>query len=346
MPLAHGVEPLGGRTWPMALAPSADGTWWAIVKYDMMTLGTLVRLDAQGRFDRAANVPKGSDFTAATRLGNGLIAADYAGPALQRMELDGSNAGPFGSDDFQAEMHAQASEIARWGRWQAWARGALIGAPLLGLVLLLAMGERAASPGDFAVQRPPRPAAHHRTELDAEPVMIGIAEAHRRRVLWLASLRLGTTALAIGVPLFLMPSHLSWPMVAGLAMIGAVGIGHLVWSERLGLTTRLVVEAGRLRLERAGKNIAEAALSDCFTDGRSLLIDGHRVLVHARQPIFDAEPLRDLVLAHIPPTHWLGSIKLEWLSMRVYAKRRPWTATFVVVGVVVALVAGLTSRRF
>lgn len=310
---------LAGRTWPMALAPLGDGHWWAVVKVHDLSDGGLARFSEQGRFGASARLPEGADVTAVTRLGDRLIVADLEGPALHRLTLAGTEAAPFGGDEFQAELRAHGSEIAQWYRWQEWAKWALIGSPILGIGLLLLLGEH--------VSQAP---AHVRAAalldmssagVSAGEVVIGVSERYRkmtRLMLWIVLPQLLVMPLVFFV---LVPVDLTqavWQGVMALLLALTWGMGWVIfWVATWVLSLRLCVARGVLRYERNGRAVTSVRLADCYTDGRWLLLGAR--LLEVRRPFFpllDRNLVQSHVFAQMPESQWLTSGRLQWRFLK------------------------------
>lgn len=332
-----------GRTWPMALAAAGDGGLWVVPKKTWIGPGGLVHLSAAGTFDRDRTLPADADFTAVTRMGDALIAADFNGPRLHRIALDGvPRSEPFGGAAFAAELQAHAAQQAHWARLQQWALGALIGLPLLGALLLAAMGERLpVAPAGF--ERPRDVATESVAPAASGPVCIGLTRKHRRAQ-WIA--------LGLSVPvLVVVGSYTAYNAAAagGLEPLGAVGVALrvlygitallvlavLVTSVRTARrewSKTLTVHDGRVRLEAVGKTMAEAALAECWTDGKAILIDGVWVGLVQRQAIFEPDAVRAHLLARLPADHWVSSGRLQRMMLRELWRRRPVVVAVVTLG--------------
>lgn len=329
---------LAGRDWPMALAPLGDGRWWAVIQYDMMKPGGLLRFGDTGRFDGDARLPPGADLTAVTRLGDGLVVADLHGPTLWRLNLDGRDAQPFGDSALRNELRADAVTLVQLDEWRRWITAALIGIPVLGLLLLLAMGERTPQtkrfePPDFAVPAP---------RGKAERVEIGLTDALLKQARQLRWMSIGLLAFMLAGVAWLAIDGKLPPVAVGAAMV-VFAIQELAmwWLLKRQRTQRLEVEGGSVRLMFGDKPFAQAKLADCWCDGRTLMIGTHRVMVFTAggEPAFEPIKLQAHVLAAIPRHQWTTPGKLELRNLRESWRRRPLLSVLTWVGVVAMLVA-------
>jgi hypothetical protein len=332
--LRGAAPPLKGRTWPMALAPVDDGALWVLVKHNMMTRGGLVRMQADGGFDAEASLPASADASAVTRLGDALVVADLGSRALLRMTLDGKDARPFGDPAIRAELRQHAAEVERWEWYQQLAMWTMIGLPIVGIGVLLLLGERMPVQGGFDRPSVPPdvPAAYG--------APIGITPRMRRQITLLMTLAAVAT-IAMGALLVLgMPGPTGLRRVALLGGFSAAALatgGALWWTTRILLSQRLRVIGSQVQYERGGLEVARAAFADCFTDGRRLMIGGRRVVLFAREPMFERAAVESQILAHIPRANWLSGAQLEWRSLRGTWREHPWR----VIGLV--LLFGVTA---
>lgn len=341
---------LAGRTWPMALAPTGDGQWWALVKLNMMTHGGLVRIDEQGRFTASAQLPAGADLTAVTRLGDRLIATDLKGPALHRLSLAGADAQPFGSDEFQAELGAHGREIAQWYRWQKWAQWALIGAPVLGVILLLLLGE--------SVTRSPAAAreATLRAASSAPPepgnAMIGVSRRFRiyaRFAQWSLVSQIVVLPALWFVLLPVRPEEATWWRATALVLLAAcIFAATAIWVTRIWLPLRVSVLNRTVRIARNDRLVAQASLDECFTDGQHVLVNC--TLLHVRKflPVMDPGPMRAQIMCNIPAANWLRPSKLQWRWFVAQWRVRPkalYAAAAMLIGVIAVTFLPLSFWR-
>lgn len=318
---------LAGRIWPMALAPLGDRQWLALVKANMMTVGGLVRVDEHGRFGWSARLPEGADLTAVTRLGQHIVAAELGASALVRLSLAGGDATPFGSDEFQAELRERSGELAQWRLWQQWAQWLLIGAPILGIGLLLLLGEE--------LPQAPQPEALREAALRASSAtvswrgegVIGVTDQYRkqmRQMLWLgAPLMVLTPALFIWIfPIALRDFSLR----ISTAVLTLFCWGSAAYTPRLVtsmLSRVLRVQGETVSVEREGVVLAKARLAECWTDGRKLVVADAVVILRLRDPVFEPEAVQALILSRIPQAQWLGRSKIEWLQYRAVWRNHP-----------------------
>lgn len=340
---------LAGRTWPMALAPLGEGHWWALVKVNMMTAGGLARFDEQGRFTASAKLPEGADLTAVTRLGQHLVAADLEGPALHRLSLTGTDATPFGSDEFQAELRAHGREIKQWFQWQHWAQWALIGAPILGIGVLLLLGERT----------PLRPPAFDRTAavavaacapMPTGEVVIGLTASYRsllRRMNWitLPMLVVAPLLFAFAFRVDALPPPLQVMTAVMIALCWGSVLGVL-WLTRWSLSRELRVSRDTVSYWRAGRAVASCRLDQCHTDGRSLLVGNETVTLRLRDPVFDAELVQAHILSHLPPERWVGRGRLGWMQYRTFMRVHPIGATLLMLAFALTLALEFVPRAW
>jgi hypothetical protein len=307
-----------GRTWPMALAAAADGGLWVVPKKTWIGPGGLVHLSAAGTFDRDRTLPVDADFTAITRMGNTLIGADFNGPRLHRIALDGgASAEPFGGEAFAAELRSHATLQAHWKRMQQWALGALIGLPLLGALLLAAMGERL--PVAPAGYEPPAPALVPTPRAAPGVLRIPVTRAHRdllRRLMWVA---LVTVVLPMVLLLAMLPSR---SMLLAMLLV-LPSLPFLYWAFQRQLTTELVVVGNELVLERHGREVVRAPLAQLWTDGRRVLIANEVVVLMLRAPVFEPEPVREYLLASVPALRWIGSVRFGLMQWRAFMRGQP-----------------------
>ena len=319
---------LDGRTWPMALAPVGDGAWWAVVKVHDLRDGGLVRFDEQGRFGLSARLPDDADVTAVARLGNYLIAADLGGPALHRLTLAGTDATPFGGDEFQAELRAHGRDISQWYRWQEWAQWVLIGTPILGIGLLLLLGEK----------------LHRSPGATRAIVLRGVAQVHESggEVLICVTTRYEKTLHVL--LWFLLPQLLAIPVVllglivfharqdawsqpvvpraVALMLVTTWGLAlALYWAVKRTTSLCLRVAHGRVRCELNGREVENVRLAECLTDGRALLVGTTMVRSPPLFSPFDFDLVRRNVLAHLPDSQWLlpGQLQRHFLVANWHA---------------------------
>ena len=346
--LKKGDLSLDGRTWPMALAPVGDGAWWAVVKVHDLRNGGLVRLDGKGRFTASAHLPNGADVTAVTRLGDHIIAADLEGPALHRLTLAGTDATPFGSDEFLAELRAHGREVAQWYRWQEWAQWLLIGSPIVGVIVLLMLGERVELTLTAPRLSPLNAAAGPRAGGSAAgPVDIGLSDEMQRLQRRMSWMQLLTVPPLMLLCYFVFAAALEPMQLAILALAGVLAAVAAVWQLRRGDRRRLRVQGESVCLMVGDKLVVRAALSDCRTDGRSLFIGERRVLLlQGNFHTFDVDALQRHLLSRLGPQQWLSPASLEMAQFRDSWRRRPWRTALVWLAVItfVALVVWLQVR--
>jgi hypothetical protein len=330
------------RDWPMALAPVGDGAWWAIVQYDMRRPGGLLRFREGAGFDREARFTDDVDLTSVAPLGDGVVVADMSGPRLWLVSSDGSDVRAFGSGTFVEELRATGWAIKRAAAWQRVLTWGLILTPLLGIGLLLVMGER--------MPAPPRV-----TAAGAWPAPLGRVTLNLLpRPPWLRWTELGTLFL---MPLLLLAalglygetgfwdrSTTSLKLLLALCVLAALAAAGLtIWATRRNLMQHLEVEDGQVRWMWGTRLIAEAPLKRCWTDGRSVMIDDKRLLLfYGRRPLFDPEAISRHVLSAIPEHQRVPNVQLELHVLRRAWRRRPWRtlmfSAFVLLLVLLALV--------
>lgn len=338
--LTKGDVAIDGRTWPMALAPLGEGQWWALVKVHDLRAGGLVRWNEQGRFTASARLPEGADPTAVTRLGGQLVVADLEGPALHRLTLAGTDARPFGSDEFQAELQAHGGEVAQWYRWQEWAQWALIGAPILGVILLLLLGERVELTLTAPHLRPQHAApTWHVGSTAAGPVDIGLSDDTQRLQRRMAWVQLLTLPALVVLIYFIFAPALEPGQIAILALAGTMAAVAAVWQLRQGDRRRLRVHGESVSLMVGERVVVRANLADCRTDGRTLLIGQRRVLLmQGKLHIFEVDALQRDLLSRLGPQQWHTPTSLELKQLRDAWRRHPWRTGLVWLGVIVIVV--------
>jgi hypothetical protein len=315
---------LAGRTWSLALAPLGGGLWWAVIQRDMLRPGGLFRFSETQGFDREAALPPGSDLTAVARLSDGLLVADLHGSVLWRLTLDGREARPFGDTVVAADLRETGREVERLASWQRVLTWALVGGPLLGIVLLWMMGEPASGPPPLRAVAGGVLGSRQRVTLQPRPrpawwlwleVSLGVVFAAALFMMWRVYAAPGMSErTTTGVR-----------ALVGLGMFMAVGTLVLAfWMARRQGTQRLEMEDGQIRWTIGDRLIAQASLADCWTDGRSLVIGERQVLlVHGQRPVFDAEEVGRHVIAAIPPQQRVSSGQLQMHLLRRAWKRRP-----------------------
>ncbi len=312
---------LRGRTWPMALTPVGDGRWWAVVQYNMMEPGGLLRFVEGGDFDREARLPAGADLTTVARLGDRLVVADVSRPALWQLDLDGGDALPFGSDDFRAELVAFGATQARLDLLRRLLIAALAVLPLMALVALYLMGAKVSGGSRFLRPDFRAPVAR----MSREPVEIRTTDAWRRRLRWMAALM--ATSVAVAIPLLM---YLAWrrglPLWSGasFALVVALLLPVIWWRLRERAGQRLLVHDGTISVQSPRGEVARAMLSECWCDGRAMLVGTLRVALYVGQePVFDRLALQAHVLGLLPHERWVSGGELQFAQMRAAWQRNP-----------------------
>ncbi len=271
-PAGHPV--LGRSTWPLALAPLGDGRWWALIQQNMMVPGGLYGFDREGAFIRRADQVAGEarvDLTAVTRLGDGLVAADLEGPRLWRYELDGRHPRPFGSDELASEWRGLGERVSAAERMQSLSKWVLIGAPLVGVALLLLLGERIETrPARLAAT--PTPSGGAVLPPEGPPVELGLepkADRELRTSMLIASAGLVLFLLLAGFSMLRHYSANGWVIVAVSGPLTLLVLREFGAMRR----HRLSIKEDTVMLLDRHKVLARAPMSECLTDGRSLLIE-------------------------------------------------------------------------
>jgi hypothetical protein len=291
------------------------------VQYDMMRPGGLLRFTEHGDFDREARLPAGADLTSVARLGERLVVADFSGPALWQLDLDGNDARPFGSEDFRAELAAFATLQERLDLLRRALTGSLVALPLIGLTMLYLMGETVSAAPRFV--RPDFRAPVARTS--PEPVEIRVTEAWRRRLRSMAMLI--AAIVVLGIPLLLyLTGRRGLPLWSGAPLAVTVGLLLPVigWKLHKGSGQRLIVQDASIRVHSPRGEQARALLADCWCDGRTLLVGPRTVaLFVGREPVFDSVALQAHVLGLLPPERWVSGGDLQRMQLHAVWRRRP-----------------------
>lgn len=325
---------VAGRHWPMALAPLPDGRWWVVVKRHFTKAGGLVLVDpAQGRVLASAALPEGADIAAVANAGQSLLLADLHGPALWRMSGDGKQISSFGDAAFTQELQDRETQRARAQRLVHWSQGLAIGLPLVGILLLLALGERQPM-GSKKLQ------ATGSAELAGLPLNLPLLPKVRRslRVLaWMGLFTVLTSAVMFAFvlaphwqALFASPTQATdkerWPAIfVALIMLAAIFVAVYVFRALMRESSAtLTVEPLHLTLHHGDHLKTHAAWHDCRTDGRVLFIGLKMVaLVWQRGTRFDEQVLQQRLLPMVPAPNWHSGFTLYRVMLNLYWQRVP-----------------------
>jgi hypothetical protein len=325
---------LAGRNRPMALAPLPDGRWWVVVKPHFTKAGGLVLVDpAQGRVVQSAALAAEADIAAVATMGDSMLLADLNGPALRRMSLDGQQVSTFGDASFMHELQDRESRREQAQHAVRWSQGLTIGLPLVGIVLLLVLGERMPT-GPRKLQ------ATGPASLVNLPMQLRLLPGVRRSLRILAWL--GLSLIVTTVVMFVFALAPQWRaffdspaeaadkarwlfIVVAAILLAAIFASVYVFRALMRESSAaLTIEAQRLTLHHDTVLKASAAWDDCRTDGRVLFIGLQMVaLAWQRGTRFEEAALKQRLLPMLPAHNWYSGFGLYRVMLNLYWQRAP-----------------------
>jgi hypothetical protein len=330
---------------PVDAARGADGRWWVINTPPCICSGQIVQFDSQGARVGRVQVTGFNDPRALTMIDGKLVIADQDGARLGVYDIATGSVSRATGASFLAELAGVIALRAQGNVPGNYFLGAVILAPLLGIGLLLMLGEKLP-----AVANPMRPPAAGQAPaaLSAEGITwLAITPEYERslRQLRYLTLLVGTVPLVMmGLALWKLGSLADSSklgdvrVIVLLAMVTILPLAAIYvlyrTSRRGHLAPRLGVDATHVYCESLATKPASAPIAEVMTDGTSLLIGRATVPLHdTRNDHFDREAVSNLILARLPPTAFVSRGQLAWIMFR----RQPyqWLAVAAIVVMVI-----------
>jgi hypothetical protein len=332
---------------PVDAARGTDGHWWVINTSSCICSGVIVQFDAQGtRVGRL--VLKGfTDPRALAMIDSKLVIADQDGARLGVYDIATGSVSRATGGMFLAELAGVLALRARGNASANWLLAGVILAPLIGVGLLLLLGEKL--PRGINPMRPP-PAGQAPGVLDADGITwIATTAEHGRMLRQLRYLIavFGAVPLVMSIYLLLhfQPSLTDPSGRDGLRVVVAVLFMvilpitsvYVLYTtlRRRSFAPRLGIDATHVHCEHAPGKRVSAPINEVVTDGTVLLIGRARAELHnAHNDHFDREAVSNLILARLPPTAFKSRGQLAWATVQ----RDPYQWLAIVAIILIVLV--------
>lgn len=291
-----------GRKRPMLSAQMPDGRLWVVLADANMGQGSIVVFDPQGRAEHRLELDDAADPVGLAWSGQRVLIADRDGFRVRQATLDGRPLEDFGDAGFQDELRRQRDRVDRWRMIQFGSQIGVAAVPVLGILLLLLMGERLElrRPGANALRFDQAPrAVSGTTWLTARP------EFARQQKRLLAAFAVASLLMILA--LYWVATDLGGVPERAITLLGAlVGLTTVV----VAVTLHTVARRARSRLGTDGQSILHDPgdgiirrhpLRTVKSDGRHLLLGRTLLPIHApMHSPYDREEVETLLLARLP----------------------------------------------
>jgi hypothetical protein len=321
----------GERLLPVDVARGADGRWWVLNARDCICDADLIELDASAKPVRRVALAGIEDPRSIAIIGSRLLIADQDGARLDTYDTTSGRVVESSDPAFLAELQQVRELRSRGNRNQGTVICALIGIPLLGVILLLMAGER------LSTGIPVRPTARP-APLGPGISWIGLNLEYMKSLRQVMTITVALIVVAFVAATALILNALSdrgaVPLVCMVLFLIAFGTAAVMSINRL-LRQRIGTDGEFIHYD-AGNGVCEKVpLSEVLTDGQTLLIRKFDVrLYDGLRDRFDRSEAASLILARLPEKCFVN----RWQLMRATIQRQPLLWGTVAAAVVMMLV--------
>lgn len=305
---------LGQHVWPSALL-LLDREIWVINADNGMANGLGLRFSPQGKLLGRLPAPEGADLFSLIRLGDQVLASDYANNRIQRFGLDGSYLGPFDAGALDQRIAALESQRAERRRWMQILIGLFVAALAAGTVVGVRQQIRDLPPAAPAADRGEQRPIHVRPDtrwIDPEPQI--------RRQLVANWIMFGFLVLVLVLVLWYLPGRTPNQLLTVYG-IGLLWLGAFAWMQ-VGLSRqRIGVDGGLLILRDGAGRYAVGKGASILYAPTHVMIDGVAVWLRAPVPVFSQEQMLRLVYPLLKDAQSLSHQEMQWLLIKLHPYR-------------------------